>query len=159
MTLSDNASRHGYRFARKCLGFLEMIYVFQVRRVVEGCYKRHPMFPALELQPSRVYILSQAHSLFKPFKHSIHTRKIAHVFNDMRRRGALYAYRTLSRECPLFFEPSSRLHRERDALVYGKRLPRGALLQFHGLAFYNNWHVTKTVVARTGPRALRRGLR
>ena len=25
------------------------------------------------------------------------------VFNDIRRRGALYAYRTLSRECPLFF--------------------------------------------------------
>ena len=25
------------------------------------------------------------------------------VFNDLRRRGAWYAYRTLSRECPLFF--------------------------------------------------------
>ena len=64
----------------------------------------------------------------------------------MRRRGALYAYRTLSRECPLFFGEFVDDFIASVTPKIGKRPPpRGEpyCSSTGALAFYNNWHVTK----------------
>ena len=121
-----------------------MIYVFQVRRVVEGCYKRHPMFPALELQPSIVYILSQAHSLFKPFKPA-YTHARLPTPSTTCGAEARYAYRTLIEGMPALLRTFvDDFIASVTPKVYGKRPPRVAPLQFHErLGLYNNWHVTK----------------
>ena len=83
------------------------------------------------------------------------------IFEDMRRRGALYAYRTLSRECPVIFgdfvedfvEYVSQTQRRRLAsmrrlLGPRRKQPGVSYKPWYcpgpgRLGFYNNWFVTK----------------
>ena len=57
VTLSENASRHGYRFSKKCFGFFEAPHTIKGRRVVVGCYESLSMFLSTEPQTSGIYIL------------------------------------------------------------------------------------------------------
>ena len=82
------------------------------------------------------------------------------IFEDMRRRGALYAYRTLSRECPVIFgdfvedfveyvsQTQRRLASMRQLLGPRRKQPGVSYKPWYcpgpgRLGFYNNWFVTK----------------
>ena len=82
------------------------------------------------------------------------------IFEDMRRRGALYAYRTLSRECPVIFgdfvedfveyvsQTQRRLAAMRHTLGPRRKQPGVSYKPWYcpgpgRLGFYNNWFVTK----------------
>ena len=82
------------------------------------------------------------------------------IFEDIRRRGALYAYRTLSRECPVIFgdfvedfveyvsQTQRRLASMRQLLGPRRKQPGVSYKPWYcpgpgRLGFYNNWFVTK----------------
>ncbi len=77
ITLAKSASRHRHCFAHQCLGFFEALEINKGKSVVVGFSKRVKMFFPFELQPSEVYLSSQAHGLFNPSKRFIRERKIA----------------------------------------------------------------------------------
>ena len=59
MSLTKNASRHGRRFTRQCLGFFEAPQIEKGRRVADRFSNGFSMFFTSELQSAQVYISLQ----------------------------------------------------------------------------------------------------
>ena len=76
MPFSENASRHGDRFAQQFLGFRMALHDIEDICVIGGRSECRWMLFAMELQSPGVYVSSNGHDLFKPSKHSIRVRKI-----------------------------------------------------------------------------------
>ena len=59
MTIPEDASRYGYRFAQQRLGFFEASQINKAIRVVVGFYQRCWIFLAIEPHAFRIYVSSQ----------------------------------------------------------------------------------------------------
>ena len=76
MTLSENASRNGYRYFHHRLGVFEVLQTNKGIRVVAGCYESPFIVLADEIKTSGVNVSKDLMGLFFPSKHHIRGRKI-----------------------------------------------------------------------------------
>ena len=83
MTLPENASRHGHRFAQHRPGFLAALEFIKGIRVVVGCYEGIIAFFTEDLQAANVYISLHVHALLEPSKLFKRIRNIAHRANKV----------------------------------------------------------------------------
>ena len=58
-TVTENASRHGCRFAQQRLGLFEALQIQKGIRTAGGCYEGSAIFFTIDPQTSRVYVSLQ----------------------------------------------------------------------------------------------------